>query len=210
MTFTKCRHWILSGPFLRDPDICYLHLSRISISNAAILFVDRYCALTVCLFRPAHRPLNKNTYHKRRIFMEITKEFKQDLSELESVCSSFLGKYESQLTAALNKAEMSAEESLKIDLMLELITHLSSAQFVSSYMQKEIVKEGILLQDKAGNFTLGGTPLPPMSDVEVYVHDDELDQDVWKRVFIGGGSEKRICGLRHPDLTSGVHARIRG
>lgn len=105
---------------------------------------------------------------------------------------------------------MSAEESLKIDLMLELITHLSSAQFVSSYMQKEIVKEGILLQDKAGNFTLGGTPLPPMSDIEVYVHDDELDQDVWKRVFIGGGSEKRICGLRHPDLTSGVHARIRG
>lgn len=142
--------------------------------------------------------------------MEITKEFKQDLSELESVCSSFLGKYESQLTAALNKAEMSAEESLKIDLMLELITHLSSAQFVSSYMQKEIVKEGILLQDKAGNFTLGGTPLPPMSDIEVYVHDDELDQDIWKRVFIGGGSEKRICGLRHPDLTSGVHARIRG
>ena len=142
--------------------------------------------------------------------MEITKEFKQDLSELESVCSSFLGKYESQLTAALNKAEMSAEESLKIDLMLELITHLSSAQFVSSYMQKEIVKEGILLQDKAGNFTLGGTQLPPMSDIEVYVHDDELDQDVWKRVFIGGGSEKRICGLRHPDLTSGVHARIRG
>ena len=125
--------------------------------------------------------------------MEITKEFKQALSELESVCSSFLGKYESQLTAALNKAEMSAEESLKIDLMLELVTHLSSAQFVSSYMQKEIVKEGILLQDKAGNFTLGGTPLPPMSDV-----------------FIGGGSEKRICGLRHPDLTSGVHARIRG
>ena len=142
--------------------------------------------------------------------MEITKEFKQDLSELESVCSSFLGKYESQLTAALNKAEMSAEESLKIDLMLELVTHLSSAQFVSSYMQKNIVKEGILLQDAAGNFTLGGDPLPTMSDIEVYVHDDELNQDVWKRVFIGGGTEKRICGLRHPDLTSGVHARIRG
>ena len=142
--------------------------------------------------------------------MEITKELKQDLSELESVCSSFLGKYESQLTAALNKAEMSAEESLKIDLMLELVTHLSSAQFVSSYMQKNIVKEGILLQDAAGNFTLGGDPLPTMSDIEVYVHDDELNQDVWKRVFIGGGTEKRICGLRHPDLTSGVHARIRG
>ena len=142
--------------------------------------------------------------------MEITKEFKQDLSELESVCSSFLGKYESQLTAALNKAEMSAEESLKIDLMLELVTHLSSAQFVSSYMQKDIVKEGILLQDEAGNFTLDGDPLPAMSDIEVYVHDDELNQDVWKRVFIGGGTEKRICGLRHPDLTSGVHARIRG
>ena len=28
-----------------------------------------------------------------------------------------------------------------------------------------------------------------MSDIEVYVHDDELDQDVWKRVFIGGGRE---------------------
>ena len=141
--------------------------------------------------------------------MEITKELKQDLSELESACSSFLGKYESQLTDALNKTKMSAEDSLKIDLMLELVTHLS-AQFVSSYMQKDIVKEGILLQDAAGNFTLGGDPLPTMSDIEVYVHDDELNQDVWKRVFIGGGTEKRICGLRHPDLTSGVHARIRG
>ena len=110
----------------------------------------------------------------------------------------------------LDKTKMSAEDSLKIDLMLELVTHLSSAQFVSSYMQKNIVKEGILLQDAAGNFTLGGDPLPTMSDIEVYVHDDELNQDVWKRVFIGGGTEKRICGLRHPDLTSGVHARIRG
>ena len=142
--------------------------------------------------------------------MEITKELKQDLSELESACSSFLGKYESQLTDALNKTEMSAEDSLKIDLMLELVTHLSSAQFVSSYMQKDIVKEGILLQDEAGSFTLGGDPLPAMSDIEVYVHDDELNQDVWKRVFISGGTEKRICGLRHPDLTSGVHARLRG
>ena len=57
--------------------------------------------------------------------MEITKELKQDLSELESACSSFLGKYESQLTDALNKTKMSAEDSLKIDLMLELVTHLS-------------------------------------------------------------------------------------
>ena len=53
--------------------------------------------------------------------MEITKELKQDLSELESACSSFLGKYESQLTDALNKTKMSAEDSLKIDLMLELV-----------------------------------------------------------------------------------------
>ena len=142
--------------------------------------------------------------------MEITKELKEDLSELESVCSRFLGKYESQLTDALNQGEMSAEDSLKIDLMLELVTHLSSAQFVSSYMKKDIVKEGILRRDDNGNFTLGGTQLPPMSDVEVYVHDDELDQNVWKRVFISGGSEKRICGLRRLDLTSGVHARIRG
>jgi len=149
-------------------------------------------------------------YSKEDLLMEITKELKQDLSELESVCSAFLGKYESQLTDALNKTEMSAEDSLKIDLMLELVTHLSSAQFVSSYMQKDIVKEGILLLDDSGNFTLGGTPLPAMSDIEVYVHDDELDQDVWKRVFIGGGTENRICGLRHPDLTAGIHARIRG
>ena len=90
-----------------------------------------------------------------------------------------------------------------------MLTHLSPRSS-SLLLQKDIVKEGILLQDAAGNFTLGGDPLPTMSDIEVYVHDDELNQDVWKRVFIGGGTEKRICGLRHPDLTSGVHARIRG
>ena len=67
--------------------------------------------------------------------MEITNELKQDLSTLESACGNFLEKYESVLTSALNKQEMSAEESLKIDLMLELITHLSSAQFAASYMQ---------------------------------------------------------------------------
>ena len=54
----------------------------------------------------------------------------------------FSEKYESVLTSALNKQEMSAEESLKIDLMLELITHLSSAQFAASYMQKDVVKRG--------------------------------------------------------------------
>ena len=129
--------------------------------------------------------------------MEITKELKQDLSELESACSSFLGKYESQLTDALNKTKMSAEDSLKIDLMLELVTHLSSAQFVSSYMQKDIVKEGILLQDAAGNFTLGGDPLPTMSDIEVYVHDDELNQDVWKRVSAAEPkSGSAVCAIR--------------
>ena len=73
--------------------------------------------------------------------MEITNELKQDLSTLESACGNFLEKYESVLTSALNKQEMSAEESLKIDLMLELITHLSSAQFAASYMQKDVVKE---------------------------------------------------------------------
>ena len=142
--------------------------------------------------------------------MEITNELKQDLPTLESACVNFLEKYESLLTSALNKQEMSAEESLKIDLMLELITHLSSAQFAASYMQKDVVKEGILIQDPSGSFTLGGTPLPPMTDIEVYVHDDELDQDVWKRVFIGGSPKQRICGLKHPNLTFGIHARIRG
>lgn len=73
--------------------------------------------------------------------MEITKELKQDLSELESACSSFLGKYESQLTDALNKTKMSAEDSLKIDLMLELVTHLSSAQF-GLFLHAEGYREG--------------------------------------------------------------------
>ena len=47
--------------------------------------------------------------------MEITNELKQDLSTLESACGNFLEKYESVLTSALNKQEMSAEESLKIE-----------------------------------------------------------------------------------------------
>ena len=112
-----------------------------------------------------------------------------------------------------SRVELAALDCLRrdqIDLMLELITHLSSAQFAASYMQKDVVKEGILIQDPSGSFTLGGTPLPPMTDIEVYVHDDELDQDVWKRVFIGGSPKQRICGLKHPNLTSGIHARIRG
>ena len=67
--------------------------------------------------------------------MEITKELKQDLSELESACNSFLGKYESQLTDALNKTKMSAEDSLKIDLMLELVTHLRDLCIVISNLR---------------------------------------------------------------------------
>ena len=137
--------------------------------------------------------------------MEITNELKQDLSTLESACGNFLEKYESVLTSALNKQEMSAEESLKIDLMLELITHLSSAQFAASYMQKDVVKEGILIQDPSGSFTLGGTPLPPMTDGA-----ESLRTILEKRVFIGGSPKQRICGLKHPNLTSGIHARIRG
>lgn len=142
--------------------------------------------------------------------MEITNELKQELSALEAACDSFLKKYEDPLTKALNQEQISAEENLKIDLMLELITNLSSVQFISSYMQKDITEEGTLTQDENGHFVLNGTPLPSMCDIEIYVHDTELNQDVWKRVFISGENEQVICGIRHLDLSSGIHARIRG
>ncbi len=104
---------------------------------------------------------------------------------------------------------MSAEESLKIDLMLELITHLlrSVCRFLYAERRRE---RGDPDPGSIRQLHFGGTPLPPMTDIEVYVHDDELDQDVWKRVFIGGSPKQRICGLKHPNLTSGIHARIRG
>ena len=142
--------------------------------------------------------------------MEISKELKQDLAEMESVCGRFLEKYESLLANALNQTEVSAEESLKIDLMLELITHISSAQFVSSYMRKDIVQEGVLEKDENGGLLLNGALIPPMSDIEVFVHDNELQQNVWKRVFVGGPSGNRVCGLKDQDLTIGVRVRIRG
>ena len=142
--------------------------------------------------------------------MEITNELKQDLSTLESACGNFLEKYESVLTSALNKQEMSAEESLKIDLMLELITHLSSAQFAASYMQKDVVKEGILIQDPSGSFTLGGTPLPPMKTRFQTSWSSSSSWTYTSISVIGGSPKQRICGLKHPNLTSGIHARIRG
>ena len=88
--------------------------------------------------------------------MEITNELKQDLSTLESACGNFLEKYESVLTSALNKQEMSAEESLKIDLMLELITHLSSAHSFSDFC-----RFSILFQHFTSSFSSLHTPSTP-------------------------------------------------
>ena len=76
-------------------------------------------------------------------------------------------------------------------------------------MKKEIVKEGVLIRNSAGEITFNGEVLPLIREIEVYIHDEDLKQEVWTKTFVGGVRKKYLVGLGKDLDVTGLKARMR-
>ena len=141
--------------------------------------------------------------------MEL-KQVSKEMKKLKEVGEAFLRDNEEKIVDFLRKEEMTAEECLQKEILFELLDHVHGICYVTEYMKKEIVKEGVLVSNSAGEITFDGEILPIVREIEVYIHDEDLKQEIWTKTFVGGVREKYLVGLGKDLDVTGLKARMRG
>ena len=142
--------------------------------------------------------------------MNFDKNLINDLRGMQQEGRRILEKYEDVIVDTLRKNRVDADESLRRDILFDILQHTQALCDVVDYMQKEVVREGILGHDAEGNILMDGEILPLMTEVEVYIFDTIIEQDIWTRAFVGGSTERYLVGLDRDIETDGRKVRIRG
>ena len=140
--------------------------------------------------------------------MEL-KQVSEEMKKLQEAGEAFLKDNEEKIIDFLRKEEMTAEECLQKEILFELLDHVYGICHVAEYMKKEIVKEGGLIRNSAGEITFNGEVLPLIREIEVYIHDEDLKQEVWTKTFVGGVRKKYLVGLGKDLDVTGLKARMR-
>lgn len=133
------------------------------------------------------------------------------IEKLDRDAQEFLERYGEQISGFLRTEETSAEESLQKELFLELMEHIYGIHRLSDYLKKDKVRMGTLEQDEEGEIRFEGEILPLMTELEVYIFEPALSQDIWTRTYVGGKTEnkKYLVGIPRETKINGIPARIR-
>lgn len=121
----------------------------------------------------------------------------------------FLERYEDVLTELLRKKEITSEESLQREILIELTEHIYGIRHIAEYLEKTEFRMGVVDRSENGEIVFNGEELPLMTELEVFVWDELSKQDVWTRVFVGGIDRKYLVGLKKNREIKGIPARIR-
>ena len=152
---------------------------------------------------------NRKLLKKEDRTMEL-KRVAEEMKELREAFEAFLNGNEEKIVNFLRTEEMTAEESLQKEVLFELLDHVHGICHVAEYMKKEIMREGILARNGAGEITFDGEILPMVKEIEVYIRDEDLEQEVWTKTFVGGVRKKYLVGLGKDLDVTGLKARMRG
>ena len=121
----------------------------------------------------------------------------------------FLKQYEEVINELLRKKEISAEESLQREILIELTEHIYGIRHIADYLEKTGFRLGVVNRDSEGEIVFDGEILPSMTELEVYVQDELTGNKVWTRVFVGGVDKKYLVGLKKNFEIREIPARIR-
>ena len=130
------------------------------------------------------------------------------VKKLNDAGAEFLKQYEDELNAFIDMKEPTAEESLQKEILLELLDHIYGIRHIAERLEKKVCKTGTLDQDEDGEILLDGKVLPFMTELEVFVYDEDLKRDIWTRTFIGGFEKRCLVGIKNNEI-NGITARIR-
>lgn len=140
--------------------------------------------------------------------MEL-KQLAEKMQGLKEAGEAFLTQYESQIVEFLRKEEITAEESLQKEILFELLDNIHGICYVTDYMGKDVAREGILGRNEDGEIVMDGEVLPLMTEVETFLHDEDLKQDIWTRAYVGGNKRRYLVGLKKDQELDGLKARMR-
>jgi len=121
----------------------------------------------------------------------------------------FLKQYEVVINELLRKKDISAEESLQREILIELTEHIYGIRHIVEYLEKTGFRLGVVNRDSEGEIVFDGEILPLMTELEVYVQDELTGNKVWTRVFVGGVDKKYLVGLKKNFEIREIPARIR-
>lgn len=130
------------------------------------------------------------------------------IKKLNDAGAEFLDQYNEELNAFIDKVEITAEESLQKEVLLELLEYVYGIRHIAEYLEKKVVKTGTLDRNEAGEIVLDGVVLPFMTELEVFVYDENLKQDIWTRTVVGGVDRRYLVGVKKSEI-KGIPARIR-
>jgi len=136
-----------------------------------------------------------------------------DLQLVKEANDNFSQKHGEEILQIVEKEDMTAEESLIQEILLELSEKMERVSQIIEYLGMEITEEGMLNSDDNGTILFNGKKLPLMKEIEVYIHDEELQRNIWTRTFISisdDGEFPYLAGLDQRLEINRMRARIRG
>lgn len=129
--------------------------------------------------------------------------------KMNASCEKFLKQYEGVLNDLLRKKDITAEESLQREILIELTEHIYGIRHIAEYLEKTGFRLGVVNRDSEGEIVFDGEILPLMTELEVHVLDELTGNKVWTRVFVGGIDKKYLVGLKKSFEIREIPARIR-
>lgn len=140
--------------------------------------------------------------------MEL-KMYAEKIHSLKMDCDIFLKENKEAIIEFMRKKDITAEENLEKEILFELLDAVNGICHAADYMAAEVTAEGFLGRDQNGEITFENKVLPLMSEIEVYLYDEDAGMDVWTRVFVGGKEKRYLVGIGKDYDIIGLKARIR-
>ncbi len=136
----------------------------------------------------------------------------EELQEVKRTDEEFLKRRKGEIVGMLAEDNVTAEESLQQEILMELIDKMNRVSQLIQYLGTVRVWTGTLSRDKKGNILFNGEIMPPLTEFEVCLQDNYREKVVWTRTFVslaGAGEEPYLVGLGRKLKIDGIRARIR-
>lgn len=136
-------------------------------------------------------------------------EILEGLAEVKKLNKSFLQKYEVEIMKFILQDNKTAEESLKEELLFEILTKIKRVTDEIDYFGKKTLLMGVLSKNEDGIILFNNEKLPMVQTLEVYLYDYVSASYAWTKCFVSCREPNYLVGIDRNIEIDGLKARIR-